>query len=182
MRLTLLFNGDARRRQRRLLTLGLLASALLGAAPGGYADPPQPAASGSQATTAKARPATKVAPTIARSQRGEMWYAARFGIDNMHVRSVSSGQSIEFRYRVLDADKAALLTDRNASPYLVDQQTGIKLQVPVVEQIGALRQTARPQVGREYFMLFNNPGKLVKPGRRVDLACGPIHIRGLIVE
>ena len=127
-------------------------------------------------------PATKVPPTIARSQRAEMWYAASFGIDQMHVRSVSSGQSIEFRYRVLDSDKAALLTDRNASPHMIDQETGKKLEVPVVEQIGSLRQTAKPQVGKEYFMLFNNPGKVVKPGKRVDLTCGMIHLRGLIVE
>jgi hypothetical protein len=108
--------------------------------------------------------------------------AARFGIDEIHVRSISSGSSLEFRYRVLDADKAAVLTDRNATPYMVDQETGIKLAVPVMEKIGALRQTTTPQVGKQYWMIFANYGKLVKPGRRVDVVCGTFHIRGLTVE
>lgn len=180
MRLTLLFSGDAFLRRSRLFTLGLLAGGLLGGAPGSYADQSQPAAGSSQ--TASAKPRVTQVPAPARSQRAEMWYAASYGIDDIHVHPVSSGQSIEFRYRVLDADKAALLTDRNASPSLVDQLTGTKLQVPVVEQIGSLRQTTKPQVGKQYFMLFSNPGKLVKAGRRVDLICGRIHMRGLVVE
>lgn len=181
MRLTVLFSGDAFRRRSRLLTVGLLVGGLLGGAPGSYADPSQPAAGSSQ--TAHPKPPVTPAPApVARSERAEMWYAASYGIDQIHVRPVSSGQSIEFRYRVLDADKAALLTDRNASPSMIDQQTGTKLQVPVVEQIGSLRQTTKPQVGKQYFMLFSNPSKLVKAGRRVDLICGSIHLRGLVVE
>lgn len=119
---------------------------------------------------------------IPHSQRGEQWMAARFGIDNIHVRSISSGSSLEFRYRVLDADKAAVLTDRNTTPYMIDVETGIKLAVPVMEKIGALRQTTTPQVGKQYWMIFANYGKLVKPGRRVDVVCGTFHIRGLTVE
>ena len=139
------------------------------------AAPAQPAASGSKDIPLPPR-------EIPHSQRGEAWMAARFGIDNIHVRSVSSGSSLEFRYRVLDADKAAVLTDRNTTPYMVDEETGIKLAVPVMEKIGALRQTTTPQVGKQYWMIFANYGKLVKPGRRVDVVCGTFHIRGLTVE
>lgn len=199
MRLIPLLFTPARKRGR-LRALGTLAGCLLVCASGSRADQPQSTPADSNATVpskatvsskattpskanklAKPRPATAPVP-VARSQRAEMWYAARFGIDHMQVRSVSSGQSIEFRYRVLDADKAAVLTDRNAAPYLTDEQTGTKLQVPVVEKIGALRQTSTPQVGKEYWMMFNNPGKVVKPGRRVDVTCGTVHIHGLTVE
>ena len=108
--------------------------------------------------------------------------AGRFGIDQILVRSVSSGSSIEFRYRVLDPDKAALLTDRNSNPYLIDQATGTRLDVPVLEKIGALRQTVTPKPGKEYWMVFANRTKTVKVGGRVDIFCGTYHIRGVTVE
>ncbi len=117
-----------------------------------------------------------------RSHLGDQWNTARFGIDDMHVRSVSSGSSIEFRYRVVDADKASVLTDRTSNPYLIDQETGTRLDIPVMEKVGALRQTATPRAGKEYWMVFANRTKAVKPGRRVDIFCGAFHIRGLTVE
>jgi hypothetical protein len=135
-----------------------------------------------QSTAAESKDLPLPPREIPHSQRAEQWMAARFGIDNIHVRSISSGSSLEFRYRVLDADKAAVLTDRNTTPYMIDQETGIKLAVPVMEKIGALRQTTTPQVGKQYWMIFANYGKLVKPGRRVDVVCGTFHIRGLTVE
>ena len=75
----------------------------------------------------------------------------------MRVRYTASGASVEFRYHVVDPDKAAVLSDKNATPYLIDEQTGIKLLVPVAEQIGALRQTASPEQWREYWLLFAMP-------------------------
>jgi len=65
---------------------------------------------------------------------------------------------------------------------MIDERTGIKLLVPVMEQIGALRQTVTPEQGREYWLLFANAGKLVKPGQRVDVSIGSFHVRGLTVE
>jgi hypothetical protein len=118
----------------------------------------------------------------ARSQRGEMYYARRYGVDQLQVRSTSSGSSLEFRYRVLDAQKAAVLTDKRAKPVLIDQKTGNRLTVPTMEKIGELRQTAAPEEGREYWMVFANPGKAVKPGQRVDVVIGAFHVSGLTVE
>jgi len=159
-----------------LLAATLLAGVLL-AVPSARAD-----SRSAPAATPQAAGSGKTVAVLSRSHRAEMWNAASFGVDQMQLRSVSSGASIEFRYRVRDADKAAVFTDRKATPYLIDPETGTRLQVPVMEKIGALRQTTTPQVGREYWMIFANPGKAVKPGRRVELVCGTFHIRGLIVE
>jgi hypothetical protein len=100
----------------------------------------------------------------------------------MRVRYTASGASVEFRYRVVDPDKAVVLSDKHATPYMIDERTGIKLLVPVMEQIGALRQTVTPEQGREYWLLFANAGKVVKPGQRVDVSIGSFHARGLTVE
>ena len=112
-----------------------------------------------------------------------MWYAARYGVDHLQVRSISSGLSLEFRYRVLNPDKAQILGDKNAKPALVDWKTGARLTVPTMEKIGQLRQEpGKLEQGREYWMVFANPGKLVKPRDRVDVVVGPIRLEGLIVE
>jgi hypothetical protein len=150
----------------------IVAAALLACAADAQADVPQ-----SKPTKSAAAP--RVVP---RSQRGEMWYAARYGVDQMRVRYTASGASVEFRYRVVDPDKAAVLSDKHATPYMIDERTGIKLLVPVMEQIGALRQTVTPEQGREYWLLFANAGKVVKPGQRVDVSIGSFHARGLTVE
>jgi hypothetical protein len=164
---------------RSLRLAAAMSSCALAAAPLALADVAPAAAPAAAAGTSRMRSPPQV---INRSHRAEMWYAARFGIDEIRVHTISSGASVEFRYRVLDADKAAVLSDRNATPYLIDEETGVRLEVPVLEKIGALRQTAAPQPGKEYWMIFANRGKLVKAGRRVDVNCGAFHIRGLTVE
>jgi hypothetical protein len=105
-----------------------------------------------------------------------------WGVDEVHVRSTASGSLVRFSYRVLDADRAKLLNSKEATPYLIDEQHGLALQVPVMEQVGQLRQVAAPENGREYWMAFSNKGKYVKPGNHVTLMVGNLRISGLIVE
>jgi len=45
-----------------------------------------------------------------------------------------------------------------------------------------LRQTAKPENGREYWMAFSNKSKLIKPGSRVDIVIGSFRINDLVVE
>jgi hypothetical protein len=154
---------------RAVLMTGLLAGSVWAAAA-----PPQPAAPAGK---------TLASPIgVPRSQRAEWYWAARFGVDHLQVRSTASGASLQFRYRVLNPEKAKNLGDKRTNPYLLDWKSGNKLPVPQTEQIGSLRQVALPEQGREYWMIFNNPGKLVKPGDRVDVVAGPSRLEGLIVE
>jgi hypothetical protein len=177
------------RYRKELLLAGLLAGSLVVCAPRAQADPQAARSTKSQATSAAvptAAPSTR-APArhlvdVPYSGRAEMYRARRFGVDHLRVRSVASGSSLEFRYRVLDPDKAQMLTDKRAKPLMIDQATGYRLEVPTMEKIGELRQTATPEQGREYWMVFANKGKLVKPGQRVDLMIGSFRAEGLTVE
>ena len=98
------------------------------------------------------------------------------------VHPVSSGYMLAFRYRILDADKAKVLNDRHTKAYLVDDATGIVLAVPALENIGELRPGSTPQPGRTYFMVFGNPGKVVKVGNLVTLVAGNFRADGIVVE
>ncbi|TLZ33997.1 MAG: hypothetical protein E6K24_16580 [Gammaproteobacteria bacterium] len=162
--------GD-RIRLAGLLAAGLLLSTFAGSAAS--------AGDAAAAVAATSQRATHAAP---RSRRGEAYYAATYGVDQLQVRSVSSGASLEFRYRVLDPGKASVLNDKRATPYLIDQKSGTRLTVPTMEKIGTLRQVADPEPGREYWMLFANAGKVVKAGQRVDIVIGAFHASSLLVE
>jgi hypothetical protein len=161
-----------------LLAAGALAQSNPGAATAQSA--PGAVASGTSAAPGKSSLAPRAG--VPRSQRADRYYAMRYGVDHLQVRSVSSGASLEFRYRVLDAGKAHILSDKRAAPAMIDWKTGAKLAVPTMEQIGALRQAIDQEPGREYWMVFSNPGKLVKPGDRVDVVVGSLRLEGLIVE
>ena len=121
------------------------------------------------------------APAVARSDRGMKFYKRLYGIDNLAVRVTASGALLRFSYRVVDANKAQVVNDKNLTPYLIDERTGAKLVVPMMEKVGLLRQTSTPQNGQEYWMAFSNKG-LIKRGDHVDIVIGNFHVEGLVAE
>ncbi len=139
------------------------------------AEPPcascsQPSAAGSVATL----PAT-TSPTDPLQQR--------WGIEIASLRLSAQGSFVDFRYRVLDAEKAAPLSSHDWRPYLIDQQTGNRLSVPSTPKLGALRQTAqRLTPGRIYYIFFGNGQGLVKAGSKVTVVVGDCRIENLTVE
>jgi hypothetical protein len=137
------------------------------------------------AATSTPSPAPRVtAPpsAVAKSQRGAEFIKKRWGIDNIIVRATASGELIRFSYRIVDAEKAALINDKAKTPYLIEEKMGIALQIPQMEKVGQLRQTAKPENGRAYWMAFSNKGKVIKPGSRVDIVIGSFRINDLVVE
>jgi hypothetical protein len=95
---------------------------------------------------------------------------------------VESDEIARFSFKVLDADKAKTLNDKQLEPSLVDPQAGVKLSIPALEQVGILRQTSTPEEGKSYWMAFSNSGRLVKRGDRVNIVIGQFHADGIIVE
>jgi len=125
----------------------------------------------------------------AKSETAASWHARRgpyfqrtWGIDIVAVHPVSSGYMLRFDYRIVDPAKAEVMTDRKARPYLIDEATRTALAVPAMENVGELRQVAPLQLNRTYFMIFGNPGRLVKPGSRVTLVVGDLRAEGLVVN
>src|SRR5882762_1788669 len=116
-----------------------------------------------------------------RSRQG-LYYKRNWGVEIIGVKPVSSGYMLAFRYRVIDPEKAKVLNDRHSKAYLRDLATGTVLSVPAMENVGELRTGTAPEVDRTYFMIFGNPGKLVKSGSRVTVVAGNMHVDGLIVD
>ncbi len=123
-----------------------------------------------------------VVPNSVTSGREALTLRRRWGIDDLHVRGTASGSMLRFSYRVVDADKAKILNDKNAKPYLIAPRTGARLEVPEPDKIGKLRQTAAPENGREYWMVFINAGRMLQPGDHVDIVIGAFRANELLIE
>jgi hypothetical protein len=156
----------------KVLLAGLLASSIVSRAAVPAAIP---------APSAAAATSVHKGPSMA-SSRGEAYYRNAWGVDNLSVRTTSSGILIRFSYRVVDPVKAKPLNDKQTAPFLIDEKSETMLQVPEMEQVGQLRQTAKAEAGREYWMVFSNRGRYVKSGDRVDVNIGPFRANGLIVK
>ena len=105
-----------------------------------------------------------------------------WGIEDVHVRVVASGSLVRFSYRVVDPAKAKILNEKKSNPYMIVSKTGARIGVPTEENVGQLRQTAEPESGREYWMAFNNPGRAIQPGERVNVVIGAFQSEEMTVE
>ncbi len=116
-------------------------------------------------------------------ESAKTYYQSIWGIDNLLVHQTASGNLIRFSYRVTDPVRAKPLGDKAVTPYMYGLRSRAVLQVPVMDKVGALRQTSTtPGTGQEYWMVFSNKGNLVKPGDRVNVIIGYFHADGLMVE
>lgn len=108
-----------------------------------------------------------------------------YGIKVEGLRLSAAGSMLDFRYRVLDPQKAAPILDGKFRPYLVDEARGARLGVPDTPVLGRIRQTSRNNkilTDRTYFIMFGNPGKAVQSGDKVALLLGQVKIADLVVQ
>jgi hypothetical protein len=169
----------------------LLASLLFGSAVYGQeASPPSPPhkadASGSPAAKATGQPAVLRRASRYRPDRfagrAGSYYRLVWGVDSLRVKWAESGEVIRFTYRVLDPSKAQALNDKKNEPLLIAPEAGVQLVVPSMENVGQLRQSAPPEAGKSYWMVFSNKGWLVKRGAHVSVVIGAFHADGLVVD
>jgi hypothetical protein len=106
----------------------------------------------------------------------------RWGIEIMSLRLSSAGYMIDFRYKVIDAEKAAPLFDRRVKPKLIDEASGMEMSVPTGPTTGQIRNSNPPRAGKVYFMFFANPGRQIKSGSKVTIAIGEFKTGTLAIE
>ena len=105
----------------------------------------------------------------------------RWGVKPVAIRVVGGDHFIDFRYRVLDPDKAATLLSRKNTPYLIDEVTGKVHTVPVTK-LGPMRASAvKPKADKNYVVLFGNPDRGIKKGSRVTVVIGDFRAEHMTV-
>ncbi|PLX45491.1 MAG: hypothetical protein C0609_03050 [Deltaproteobacteria bacterium] len=106
----------------------------------------------------------------------------KWGIEIQALRISAEGFMLDFRFKVVDPEKAAMLFSREYPPILNHQRSGAKLAVPNTAKAGPMRSTYPPKKGRVYFMLFGNANQVVQQGDKVTIVVGDFRLEDIVVE
>ena len=105
----------------------------------------------------------------------------KWGIKILGIRQTANGSLLDFRFHVIDPEKAKPLIGRHAKPYIIDEASGMKLSVPSLPKVGSLRAKGN-EPDRDYFILFSNPNGIIKKGSAVTVIADDFKVEHLIVE
>lgn len=105
--------------------------------------------------------------------------AAAYGIDVNLIAVTAAGGLIEFRYQVVDPDKAdRIVHDPALAPAFVVEETGETL----VMSSPPHHHGAEIRLGGTYFLLMANARNAVHPGTLLTLVIGDMRVEHLEVE
>ena len=132
-------------------------------------------------------PMPKPAPyaTVNISAKEARELADKWGVELLGMRLTTAGYMLDFRFRVIDADKALPLFDHRIKPHIVAERSNIKLPVPMAAKVGAFRPTNRGKnikADKTYYMIFGNPDRHVKAGEKVTVVIGDFKVEHLMVN
>jgi hypothetical protein len=136
---------------------------------------------GAAAPAGDGKPAVAAIPA-ARHPREKSYMKRKWGVEIQFVRETAAGYMLEFRYKVLDPDKARALFIRNTKPVMTHVRTGTELIVPTPAKTGALRNSDVPLADHVYWMFFSNLGKIVQRGDEVNIQIGEFAVEGIVVQ
>jgi hypothetical protein len=153
--------------------------------------PADPAVAGAPAESAPA-PVKPVAAAQPGTLEGE------WGIQVASVGLTMAGGALDFRYTVVDAEKALLLAQGSASAYLIDQTTGTKISMTPPTPVGPSAAHSRARMarqgggfppspnrlaaGRTNSILLPNPAGLLKSGSIITVVVGDIQTQNVRVK
>ncbi|TFC02004.1 hypothetical protein [Cryobacterium mannosilyticum] len=103
--------------------------------------------------------------------------AARYGIDVNLIGVTAAGGLIEFRYQVVDPDKAdRMMNDTTLLPIIVVEESGATMV------ISRPHHAAEPQLGGTYFFLFANAHNAIHAGSQVTLVMGDARLEHIVAR
>jgi len=77
---------------------------------------------------------------------------------------------IEFRYKVVDPEKATILSDRKRFPYMLSMKSRAKLSVPYFPTVGFIKSNRKfLHPGKNYTAMFSNEGTHMLRGDHVRI-------------
>ncbi len=105
--------------------------------------------------------------------------AARYGIDVTLIGVTAAGGMIDFRYQVVDPDKAdQVIHDLDIFPKIVEEDTGATLVMRSLPH----SHNQQLELGGNYFFLLPNASNALHPGSSVTLVIGDVRLEHVIVQ
>jgi hypothetical protein len=117
--------------------------------------------------TARARPPHAEAPLLSKAA-----FEQRSGVRIIAVAVTGDGGLVDIRYEVIDPNAAASIHSQATPPQLVDERTGVLVNRLLMGHI----HNGQMKAAQTYFLLFENPGNLVRAGGRVTVQLGSARV------
>jgi hypothetical protein len=105
----------------------------------------------------------------------------KWGVKILGIRQTANAYLLDFRFHVIDLEKANPLIGRHAKPYIIDEASGLKFSVPNMPKVGSLRAKGN-EPDRDYFILFSNPNRIVRKGSWVTIIADDFKVEHLVVQ
>ena len=102
----------------------------------------------------------------------------RSGVRVVQVAATGGGGLLDLRFQVVDPDRAAAVHDAETPPALVDERTG----GAIAGLFMGHAHLGRLKAGVTYYLVFENPGSLVRRGDRVSVVLGPARLEHVLVR
>lgn len=103
---------------------------------------------------------------------------ARWGVRVTQIGVTADGGLVDFRFVVLDADKALdMMLNVNNLPVLVDEDSGTTITSTV-----PMGDDHYLNVGQTYFLLYRNALGAIKPGSQVTVKFGNLTLKHVIAK
>jgi hypothetical protein len=105
--------------------------------------------------------------------------AARYGIDVTLIGVTAAGGMVDFRYQVVDPDKAdQVVHDIDLFPKLINEETGATLILRSLPH----SHSQRLDLGGNYFFLLPNAENAFTEGSQVTVVIGDVRLEHVIVK
>jgi hypothetical protein len=102
---------------------------------------------------------------------------AKWGIRIQHIGVSADGGLIDFRYVVLDPDKAAPLASVENRPRLFVESTGA-----LVDSLMHPPHSHEPTAGQSHYLLYNNTHGAIRRGTSVSVLLGDLRLEHIIAK
>ena len=105
--------------------------------------------------------------------------AARYGIEVNLIGVSAAGGLVEFRYQVVDPDKAdAMVHDPKLFPIVVVEESGATMAIPRPHQHAG----AGLELGGTYFFMFANAHNAIHKGSLLTLVMGDARLEHIVAQ
>jgi hypothetical protein len=105
-------------------------------------------------------------------------FERRSGVRLVRVSVSGGGGLVDLRYQVLDPQAADAIHDAGAPPEVVDERS----HVVVDELFMGHMHHGQLKAAQTYYLIFNNPGGLVRRGTRVTVRLGRARLSHVLVQ
>ena len=102
---------------------------------------------------------------------------AQWGIRIQHIGVSADGGLIDFRFVVVDPDKAVPLLSVENRPRLFVEDSGA-----MVDSLMHPPHSHEPTAGQSHFLLYNNTGGAIQRGASVSVLLGDLRLEGIIAK